>query len=123
MAHFLPSRMLNPQAVPVERVQTFKERSLAATAYPFVLADAMVIKVRQDPAVRPMSLLIAVGINAEGRREVLGSAVAAQESQSSGNALFSQLQSRGGTLRSRLRRRPRGPNSGKVSRSCRAFGV
>ena len=44
---------------------------------------------------RPMSLLIAVGINAEGRREVLGSAVAAQESHSSGNALFSQLLSRG----------------------------
>ena len=78
-----------------KRVQAFKARSLSATAYPFVLADAMVIKVRQDHAVRPMSLLIAVGINAEGRREVLGSAVAAQESQSSWSALFSQLLSRG----------------------------
>lgn len=43
------------------RVTAFKARSLASAAYPFVLLDAMVIKVRQGDAVRPMSLLIAVG--------------------------------------------------------------
>ena len=34
-------------------------------ACPFVLADAMVVKVRQDQAVRPMSLLMAGVSNAE----------------------------------------------------------
>lgn len=77
------------------RVTAFKARSLASAAYPFVLVDAMVITVRQGDAVRPMRLLIAVGVYADGVREIVGFAVAAQESRSSWGDLFTHLLDRG----------------------------
>ena len=50
------------------QVKAWRERSLAAQAYPFVLVDALVIRVRKDGRVRPQSLLIATAINREGFR-------------------------------------------------------
>ena len=41
-------------------------------AYPFVMVDAMVLKVRKGGQVRPQSALIAIGVNMRGYREVLG---------------------------------------------------
>ena len=40
--------------------------------YPFRIVDALVIKVRQDQRVRSHSVLLAVGVNLQGYREVLG---------------------------------------------------
>ena len=72
-------------------VEAFRTRSLEGTAYPFVVVDAMVVKVRQDGAVLPMSVLIAVGISAAGVREILGFAVGDSESQHSWSTLFLSL--------------------------------
>ena len=54
------------------RVQAWNERSLDAQAYPCVIVDALVGKVRRDHAVRATSVLIVSGVNAQGRREILG---------------------------------------------------
>ncbi len=77
------------------RVTAFKARSRAAAAYPFVLVDAMGIQVRPGEAVRPMSLLIAGGVHADGVREISGFEVAAQESGHSWSDWFTQRLDRG----------------------------
>ena len=48
------------------RVSAWKDRPLEAERYPFVLVDAIVVKVRRQEAVRPTSVLIALGSNETG---------------------------------------------------------
>jgi len=55
----------------------------------------MVIKVREDGRVRQRGLLIAVGVNEEGYREVLGLMVGDSESEESWSEFFSRLKQRG----------------------------
>ncbi len=45
-------------------VETWNGRDLSATRFPFVLVDALVIKVREDGQVRSCSALIATGVHA-----------------------------------------------------------
>src|SRR5215510_7304709 len=45
-------------------VQAWNERDLSEQCYPFVLVDALVLKVREGGRVRAVSGLLAVGINA-----------------------------------------------------------
>lgn len=47
-------------------VQTWNNRPLTK-AYPFVLVDAMYIKVREDGRVRSRGVLVATGVNIEGK--------------------------------------------------------
>ena len=49
-------------------VKGWNERNLDGQAFPFVLVDAIVIKIREDGRVRPHSVLIAIGINELGHR-------------------------------------------------------
>ena len=53
-------------------VEAFRTRPLDAGPYTFVAADAMVLKVREAGRVVNVHALIAVGVNAEGYREILG---------------------------------------------------
>ena len=52
-------------------VEAFKNRPLE-THYPFVMIDALYIKTRIEGRVQSRGLLIAVGINKNGNREVIG---------------------------------------------------
>lgn len=52
-------------------VPTWNSRPLREKI-PFVIVDAIVIRVREDSRVRQRELLIAVGVNEEGYREILG---------------------------------------------------
>ena len=47
-------------------VDKWKNRSLAEQPYPFVLVDAIVLKIREGGRVRPHSALIAIGVNTSG---------------------------------------------------------
>jgi transposase-like protein len=76
------------------QVEAWNERPLEG-AYPFVLVDAMQIKVRRQAAVRSTSVLLAVGVTAEGFREVLGIRVADSESEAGWLATFRWLKDRG----------------------------
>lgn len=53
-------------------VEAFRTRPLDAGPYTFVAADALVLKVREAGRVVNVHALIAVGVNAEGYREILG---------------------------------------------------
>lgn len=76
-------------------VKGWNERDLSGAAYPFVLVDALVIRVRRGERVRQMSVLIATGINQEGFRELLGLSLGDSESEGSWSAFFSTLKKRG----------------------------
>ena len=77
------------------RVQAWNERSLDAQAYPLVIVDALVIKVRRDNAVRATSALIVSGVNAQGRREILGLSLGDSESEGTWTDMFAWLKRRG----------------------------
>ena len=53
-------------------VDAFRTRPLDAGPYTFVAADALVLKVREGGRAVNVHALIAVGVNAEGHREILG---------------------------------------------------
>ena len=54
-----------------EQVKAWDERPLEGD-YPFVLFDAVHVKVRRQGAVRSTAVLLAVGVDEEGQREILG---------------------------------------------------
>ena len=78
-----------------QQVEAFNDRPLDGRDYPFVIVDAMRIKVRRQRTVRSTSALIVVGINEEGYREILGLQIADSESKQSWLEMFRWLKQRG----------------------------
>jgi transposase-like protein len=75
-------------------VDAFRNRPLEKH-YPFVIVDAMYIKVREDGRVRSKGLLIATAVNENGYREVIGFQLSNSESETSWGDFFSDLKKRG----------------------------
>ncbi len=75
-------------------VKAFKER-LLPEKYPFIIADAMYIKVREDHRIRSKALMIAIGVNPDGRKEVLGFDIYDAEKINTWKNFFEGLKSRG----------------------------
>jgi len=75
------------------QVQAWAERPLGK--YPFLLADAMQLKVRRQGAVRSTTAMIVVGITEEGYREILGFKIALRETGESWKELFEDLKEQG----------------------------
>ena len=78
-----------------EQVEAFRNRPLDAGPYTFVAADALVLKVRENGRVVNVHTLVAVGVNAEGYREVLGVDVTSAEDGAGWLAFFRGLVARG----------------------------
>ena len=64
-----------------ERVQAFLNRPLEGP-YPYVWIDATYLKVHRHGRVVSVAAILAIGVNAEGRREVLGLDVGPSEAAS-----------------------------------------
>jgi putative transposase len=77
------------------RVQAWNERPLGGQMYPFVIVDALVVKVRRDEAVRATSALIVSGVNEQGGREILGLWLGDSESEGTWADMFAGLKRRG----------------------------
>lgn len=77
-----------------ETVQAFRNRPLEKR-YPFVMVDAMYVKVRELGRVRSKALLIAMGVNEEGYREVLGFTLWDSETHLGWKTFFEDLKKRG----------------------------
>ncbi len=75
-------------------VHEFKTRPLK-DHYPFILMDAIYLKVRENDRVQSRGLLIAVGINKDGNREIIGFEIANTENESSWGDFFVSLKERG----------------------------
>ncbi|UZG60500.1 IS256 family transposase (plasmid) [Rhodococcus opacus] len=77
------------------QVEAFRSRPLDAGPYTFVAADALVLKVRENGRVVNVHTLVAVGVNAEGYREILGVDVTSSEDGADWLAFFRSLVARG----------------------------
>lgn len=77
-----------------EELKLFAERELEE-AYPYLIVDARYEKVREGGVIRSRAVLIAIGINWEGRRCVLGVELANRESTSSWKEFLLRLKQRG----------------------------
>jgi len=75
-------------------VEAFRNRKLSKS-YPFVIADAIYLKIREEGRVRSNALMIAIGVNEEGYREVLGFEIADSESEIGWGNFFAKLKERG----------------------------
>ncbi|HZG97004.1 MAG TPA: IS256 family transposase [Nocardioidaceae bacterium] len=77
-------------------VEEFRHRPLdAAGPFTFVAADALTMKVREGGRVVNAVVLLAVGVNGDGHREVLGMRVATSETGTAWNEFFADLVARG----------------------------
>ena len=79
-----------------ERAEAFRNRPLEG-AYPYVWLDARIERVREVEAhaVRHKALLVAYGVHESGRREVIGIAVGAVESEATWREFLRSLMARG----------------------------
>jgi putative transposase len=62
-----------------EAVEAFRTRPLDQGPYTFLAADALVLKVREGGRVVNVHALLAVGVNGDGHREILGLHVTSAE--------------------------------------------
>jgi len=76
-----------------EELEKFRNRKLGC--FPFVLLDARYEKVRHDGQVIDVALLVAVGVNPKGHREVLGLSVKLSEAEPHWREFLSLLKERG----------------------------
>ncbi len=76
------------------QLKTFAERQLEEE-YPYLVLDARYERVREDGIIRKRAVLIAIGINWEGRRCVLGVELANRETATSWRMFLETLRQRG----------------------------
>ena len=77
-----------------ERVNTFLSRPLEGE-WPYLWLDATYVKVRQAGRIVSVAVIIAVGVNDDGRREVLGMTVGASEAETFWTEFLRSLARRG----------------------------
>jgi transposase-like protein len=77
------------------QVEAFGNRPLDGGPYTFVWMDALTIKVREAGRTVNVHALVAVGVNADGQREVLGLEVASQEDGAGWLSFLRSLTARG----------------------------
>jgi len=77
-----------------ERVNAFLERPLEGD-WPYLWIDATYVKVRQGGRIVSVATIIAVAVNAEGRREVLGMATGPSEAEPFWTQFLRSLMRRG----------------------------
>jgi putative transposase len=77
-----------------ERVKTFLTRPIEGL-WPYLWIDATYVKVREGGRIISVAVIIAVGANADGRREVLGMAVGPSEAEPFWSKFLRSLTERG----------------------------
>jgi len=76
-----------------ETLAAWRNRPLGR--FPYIFLDARYEKVREGGEVRDMAVLVAIGVNAEGRREILGVSAALSEGEVHWREFLSGLAERG----------------------------
>ena len=78
----------------IDRVVEWQSRPLDPI-YPIVYLDCIVLKVRQDKRVINKSIFLALGINTEGQKELMGMWIAENEGAKFWLSVLTELQNRG----------------------------
>jgi putative transposase len=76
------------------KVKAFLDRPIEGE-WPYLWLDATYVKVRQNSRVVSAAVIVAVGVNSDGRREVLGLDIGASEAEAFWTAFLRQLRQRG----------------------------
>ena len=76
-------------------VEAFRSRPLDAGPYTYVWVDALVQRVREDGRVQNVAVVLATGVNRDGKREVLGVDVITAEDGAGWTAFLRGLVARG----------------------------
>jgi len=77
-----------------DRVKAFLDRPLEGE-WPYLWLDATYVKVRQNSRVVSAAVIVAVGVNSDGRREVLGLDIGPSEAEAFWTAFLRKLRQRG----------------------------
>ena len=77
-----------------ERVNAFLQRPIEGE-WPYIWVDATYVKVRQDHRITSVAVIIAVGVNSDGRREVLGMDIGPSEAETFWTGFLRKLTLRG----------------------------
>jgi len=77
-----------------DKVQAFLNRPIEGD-WPYVWLDATYVKVRQAGRIFSVAVTIAVGVNTDGRREILGLDIGVSEAETFWTALLRKLMRRG----------------------------
>ncbi len=77
-----------------DKVHTFLDRPLEGD-WPYVWLDATYLKVRQAGRIVSVAVIVAVGVNSDGRREVLGLAIGPSEAETFWTEFLRKLARRG----------------------------
>lgn len=77
-----------------ERVTAFLDRPIEGD-WPYLWVDATYVKVRQAGRIVSVAVIVAVGVNSDGRREVLGMDVGPSEAETFWTAFLRKLARRG----------------------------
>jgi len=76
------------------RVKTFLERPIEGD-WPYLWIDATYVKVRQNGRIVSVAVIIAVAVNSDGRREILGMDIGPSEAETFWTAFLRKLARRG----------------------------
>ncbi|WP_022676061.1 IS256 family transposase [Novosphingobium sp. B-7] len=77
-----------------QKVHAFLDRPIEGN-WPYLWIDATYVKVRQDGRIVSVAVIIAVGVNSDGRREVLGMDIGPSEAEPFWTAFLRKLTRRG----------------------------
>ena len=89
-----PTLISNVTDAVIEEVKAWQTRPLDAI-YPIAYLDALVVKMRADGRVENRAVYVAIGINLEGQKEVLGLWTSAHEGAKFWLQVLTELQNRG----------------------------
>lgn len=89
-----PTLISNVTAAVSEDVKAWQERPLDAV-YPILYFDAMYVKSREDGPVKTKAVYLALGINMEGQKELLGLWMSDTEGAKFWLGVFTELKNRG----------------------------
>ncbi len=78
-----------------EQIAAFRDRTLTAIDYPYVFLDATYCKARVNHRIVSQAVVVAVGVAADGRREVLGFDVGDTENEGFWTGFLRSLKARG----------------------------
>ncbi|MCB2167039.1 MAG: IS256 family transposase [Deltaproteobacteria bacterium] len=89
-----PTLISNVTATVMDEVRAWQSRPLSAV-YPILYFDALFVKSRQEGPVRNKAVYLALGINLEGEKELLGLWMADTEGSRFWLTVFNELKNRG----------------------------
>lgn len=93
-AEVSPTLISNVTDAVLEDVKAWQSRPLSAV-YPILYFDALFVKTRQEGPVTTKAIYLALGINLEGEKELLGLWVAQTEGSKFWLTIFNELKNRG----------------------------